>query len=114
MGLWKNGPIVPRSLRTSLGLVAHAVGSPLVGTASKAVCRLSLRSNTRLYFGTECVTGSVWRVWDSYSAAWVSTGAACGYTVSATAFNHLAIAVHRVAGDASCTGGYPVFTTASF
>lgn len=63
-------------------------------------------SNTRLYFGTECVTGSVWKVWNSYSAAWISTTAACSYTVSPSAFNHLTIAVHRVAGDNSCSGGY--------
>jgi hypothetical protein len=63
-------------------------------------------SNTRLYFGTECVTGGTWQIWDSSGIGWVNTGAACNYTVSSTAFNHLVIHVHRVTGDTSC-GGRP-------
>ena len=64
-------------------------------------------SNTRLYFGTECVTGSTWQIWDSSGIGWVNTGAACNYTASSTAFNHLVIHVHRVTGDTSCAGGRP-------
>lgn len=65
-------------------------------------------SNTRLYFGTQCVTGGDWDVWNSYgNGNWVDTGVKCNYTVSSTAFNHLIINVHRVSGDTSCTGGYP-------
>lgn len=64
-------------------------------------------ANTRLFFGTECVTGGVWNVWDSSGIGWVSTGVTCSYVVSSTAFNHLTIAVHRVAGDTSCASGYP-------
>jgi hypothetical protein len=64
-------------------------------------------SNTRLYFGTECVTGSTWQIWDSSGIGWVDTGAPCNYTVSSTAFNHLVINVHRVTGDTSCLLGRP-------
>lgn len=64
-------------------------------------------ANTRLFFGTECVTGGVWNVWDSSGIGWVSTGVTCSYVVSSTAFNHLTITVHRVAGDTSCVNGYP-------
>jgi hypothetical protein len=65
-------------------------------------------ANTRLYIGTECITGSIWKVWDSSGVGWVNVpGATCSYTVSPTAFNHLTIATHRVTGDTSCTGGYP-------
>ena len=64
-------------------------------------------ANTRLFFGTECVKGSVWNVWDSSGIGWVSTGVSCSYVVSSTAFNHLTIAVHRLAGDTSCSSGYP-------
>jgi hypothetical protein len=63
-------------------------------------------SNTRLYFGTECVTGGDWDVWDSSGLGWIHTNKACSYTVSSTAFNHLVIKVHRVSGDTSC-GGRP-------
>jgi hypothetical protein len=61
-------------------------------------------SNTRLYFGTQCVTGGNWWIWDSNGVGWVDTKAACRYTVSSTTFNHLVISVHRVSGDTSCSG----------
>lgn len=64
-------------------------------------------SNTRLFFGTECVKSGTWQVWDSSTPAWVNTGVACSYIVSSTAFNHLVIKVHRVFGDTSCAGGRP-------
>jgi len=64
-------------------------------------------ANTRLFFGTECVTNGVWNVWDSSGIGWVSTGVPCSYVLSSTAFNHLTIAVHRLAGDTSCLNGYP-------
>ena len=63
-------------------------------------------ANTRLFFGTECLTGNVWNVWDSSGRNWIDTGAPCNYIVSSTQFNHLVIAVHRVSGDTSC-GGFP-------
>jgi hypothetical protein len=62
-------------------------------------------SNTRLYWGTQCVIGSVWDVWDSSGIGWVSTGKACSLTAGTT--HHLVVQVHRIAGDTSCTGGYP-------
>jgi hypothetical protein len=61
--------------------------------------------NTRLYFGTQCVIGGFWDVWDSFSAGWVSTGQSC--TWGAGTWQHLVIKVHRVAGDTSGAGGYP-------
>jgi len=61
-------------------------------------------SNTRLYFGTQCVTGGHWWIWDSSGIGWVDTNASCSYT--AGAFHRLIIAVHRVSGDTSC-GGRP-------
>jgi hypothetical protein len=61
--------------------------------------------NTRLYFGTQCVTGGDWDVWNSYTGAWVDTDKACSYTLGA--WHHLVIKVHRVSGDTSCSGGYP-------
>ena len=64
-------------------------------------------ANTRFYFGTQCVTGGNWDVWDEGLTKWVDTGVVCNYTVSATAFNRLTIKVHRVAGDTSCTSGMP-------
>ena len=65
-------------------------------------------ANTRLFFGTQCLPGHNWQVWDSSgNGFWVDTGMACNYVVSSTAFNHLIIAVHRVAGDTSCLNSYP-------
>ncbi len=61
--------------------------------------------NTRLYFGTQCVTGGDWWVWDSSGLGWIDTKKACSYKVAA--FNHLIIAVHRISGDTSCADGYP-------
>lgn len=63
--------------------------------------------NTRLFFGTECVAGSVWNVWDQFQKKWISTGVSCSYVLSSTAFNHLTISVHRVTGDTSCSGTTP-------
>lgn len=64
-------------------------------------------SNTRLYFGTQCINGAHWQVWDSSGIGWVDTGAACSFTVSSTTFNHLVISVHRLTGDTSCVDGRP-------
>jgi hypothetical protein len=61
--------------------------------------------NTRLYFGTECVIGGVWDIWNSFTASWVHTGASCVW--SAATWHHLAIKVHRVPGDISGSGSYP-------
>lgn len=61
--------------------------------------------NTRLYWGTQCVTSGDWDVWNSYSGAWVDTGKACSYSTGE--WNHLVIKVHRVSGDTSCSGSYP-------
>lgn len=66
-------------------------------------------ADTNLFFGTECDTGANWRVWDQYQKAWIDTHVACSYIVSSTAFNHLSIAVLRVAGDTSCGGTNPAF-----
>jgi hypothetical protein len=61
--------------------------------------------NTRLYWGTQCVTGGHWDVWNSYSGSWVDTGKTCSYGLGV--WNKLDIKVHRVSGDTSCSGGYP-------
>ena len=61
--------------------------------------------NTRLYFGTECVIGGVWNVWNSFTSSWVSTGMSCSF--SAATWHHLIIKTHRVTGDVSGSGGYP-------
>ncbi len=60
--------------------------------------------NTRLYWGTQCVTNGDWDVWNSYTGAWVDTGKACSYPTGE--WNLLDIKVHRVSGDTSCNG-YP-------
>jgi uncharacterized repeat protein (TIGR02543 family) len=64
-----------------------------------------LTVNSRYYWGTHCVLSSHWFVWNSYTAAWVDTGAACS-GVTANTWHHLTITVHRVAGDTSGSGGY--------
>jgi len=67
-------------------------------------------TDTRLYFGTQCVignangVGNTWWVWDSSGIGWVDTTKACNFKVSTTAFNHLVISAHRVTGDTSCFG----------
>ena len=60
--------------------------------------------NTRVFFGTQCVKGQDWQVWDQLSGHWRGTGMPCSYVVSPTAFNHLTIVAHRVPGDTSCSG----------
>lgn len=67
-------------------------------------------ADTKLFFGTECITGDFWNVWDQQRKAWISTGMACSYVVSSTAFNHLTINVHHVAGDTSCGGSSGSFS----
>jgi Divergent InlB B-repeat domain len=64
-----------------------------------------LTVNSRYYWGTQCVIGGDWDVWNSYTGHWIDTGAACT-GITAGAWNHLVIDVHRVAGDTSGTGGY--------
>jgi hypothetical protein len=61
--------------------------------------------NTRLYWGTQCVTGGDWDVWNSYTGSWVDTGESCTYPLGE--WNKVNIEVHRVSGDTSCSGGYP-------
>jgi hypothetical protein len=63
--------------------------------------------NTRMYFGTQCVLGSVFDVWNSYGGGnWVSTGVNCP-TITANAWHHEVIKVHYNPGDTSAAGGYP-------
>lgn len=61
--------------------------------------------NTRLYWGTQCVTGGDWDVWNSYTGSWVDTGESCTYPLGE--WNKVNIEVHRISGDTSCSGGYP-------
>lgn len=62
--------------------------------------------NTRLYFGTQCIKGGHWNVWDSFLPnGWVDVPVACNLT--AGPWHHIVINVHRVAGDTSGSGGYP-------
>jgi hypothetical protein len=61
--------------------------------------------NTRLYWGTQCVTDGDWEVWNSYTNTWFDTGKSCSYPLGA--WNELQIEVHRISGDTSCSGGYP-------
>jgi hypothetical protein len=68
--------------------------------------------NTRFFWGTECVMGGHWQIWNSYTTNvllsggnWVDTGAPCVF--SAALQHRLTIMVHRVTGDTSGSGGYP-------
>lgn len=63
-----------------------------------------LTLNSRYFWGTECVMGGDWDIWNSYTAAWVHTGVSC--TFSSAQWHRLTIMVHRVAGDTTGTGGY--------
>jgi hypothetical protein len=76
--------------------------------------------DTKLFFGTQCITGHNWQVWDVYQAqsrpdgdGWVDTLKPCSYSVSQTGFNHLTISVHRIPGDTACGGPLPDGTTFS-
>jgi uncharacterized repeat protein (TIGR02543 family) len=61
--------------------------------------------NIRYYFGTQCVVGGYWQVWNSYSNAWNNTTVSC--SLSALAWHHIIWNVHRILGDTSCTDSYP-------
>jgi Divergent InlB B-repeat domain len=65
-----------------------------------------LTINSRYYWGTHCVLhGGDWFVWNSFTAAWVDTGASCS-GVTANTWHHLVETVHRVPGDSSGSSGY--------
>lgn len=55
-------------------------------------------------FGSQCVMGANWQVWDGLHNQWVDTPLAC--SLPAGKWHHLQWWVHRVDGDTSCEG-YP-------
>jgi hypothetical protein len=54
-------------------------------------------------FGSQCVTGGNWQIWDQLNPAWHDTPLPCRLK---TGWHHIEWFVHRVPGDTSCNG-YP-------
>jgi hypothetical protein len=54
-------------------------------------------------FGSECVRGSFWQIWDHLHFKWINTTVPCNLGAGTY---HIQWFVHRVAGDTSCDG-YP-------
>jgi hypothetical protein len=55
-------------------------------------------------WGSECVIGGQWQIWDELHGQWLNTARACDMTVPG--WYHIQWWVHRVQGDTSCDG-YP-------
>jgi hypothetical protein len=55
-------------------------------------------------WGSQCVIGNMWQVWDELHQQWMNSPLACSLT--AGRWYHLQWWVHRVDGDTSCDG-YP-------
>jgi len=62
-------------------------------------------TGTEFMFGTQCVIGGVWDIFNQYAGTWVPTSLAC--SLSTGTWHHLVWNVHRVPGDTSCTAGWP-------
>lgn len=58
----------------------------------------------RFMWGSECVLGGDWQIWDDLHAQWVNTTRSC--EMALPGWYHLQWWVHRVEGDVSCDG-YP-------
>jgi len=55
-------------------------------------------------WGSQCVMGEKWQIWDGLHYQWLDTTRAC--SLPAGSWHHIQWWVHRVDGDASCEG-YP-------
>jgi hypothetical protein len=55
-------------------------------------------------FGSECVIGAQWQIWDHLHGQWISTTRDC--TMTFGAWHHIQWWTHRIDGDTSCDG-YP-------
>lgn len=58
----------------------------------------------RYMFGSQCVTGAAWQIWDELHGHWIDTMLAC--SLPPGTWHHIQWWVHRVSGDSSCEG-YP-------
>jgi len=56
-------------------------------------------------WGTQCVTGSVWDVWNQSTGHWIPTNLPCN--VIFNTWNHIVIRTHRVNGDPGTCAGFP-------
>jgi hypothetical protein len=55
-------------------------------------------------WGSQCVMGAKWQIWDGLHSRWIDTALAC--SLPAGKWHHVQWWVHRVDGDTSCEG-YP-------
>jgi len=58
-------------------------------------------------WGSECVIGGQWQIWDQFHGQWLDTSRACQMNVSG--WHHIQWWVHRVGGDTSCEGNPCMF-----
>ena len=59
----------------------------------------------RYMFGSQCVIGANWQIWDALDAQWINTALACTFMAN-NVKHHIQWWVHRIDGDTSCRG-YP-------
>jgi hypothetical protein len=62
----------------------------------------SFNSPYEYMFGSECVIGAKWQIWDHLHGHWLDTALAC--SLSLGPWHHIQWWVHRVDGDYSCDG----------
>lgn len=55
----------------------------------------------RYMFGSECVLGAYWQIWDELHGNWVNTTLKCALTVG---WHHIEWTFHRIPNDANCDG----------
>ena len=55
-------------------------------------------------FGSECVTGAKWQIWDHLHGNWINTALDC--TLAFGSWHHIQWWTHRIDADVSCDG-YP-------
>ncbi len=53
-------------------------------------------------WGSQCVTGAKWQIWNGLAGTWNNTSINCG-SLSGS-MHHVILNVHRIAGDLSCSG----------
>ena len=64
----------------------------------------AFNSPYRYMFGSQCVIGAEWQIWDDLHGNWIDTALSCSLLQGK--WHHIQWWVHRVSGDTSCDG-YP-------
>ena len=55
-------------------------------------------------FGSQCVIGAHWQIWNQLTSGWVDTATNC--TLTAASWHTIQWITHRIVGDTSCASSH--------